>query len=124
MFCNFDYLPIYVCYEIDEFFRFVLTNEFMENKLKYQQKIHGYDADWNTSCVSKLPFPYDEYKATFSMDWDFTFHKNLNDWDVSNVKYLEVFKVGVNGRVVYKQPMTDWDVLLVKSMGGAFCFGW
>jgi hypothetical protein len=112
MFVNFDYLPIYVSYEIDEFFRFALTDKLLieyviTNELykckTYQKLAHGHATDWNTSDATALTALLPKK----------TFNENINNWDVSKIKDMSgLFR----GFVKFNQPLNNWDVSNVENM--------
>jgi surface protein len=115
MFIEFDYFSHYLCRELDEYFRYVLTDDFMKKREStYLKKIHGYITDWNTSKATKLGRATYAYCSTiFAED----FNENINDWDVSNVKDMGAFFYKLS---LFNQPLHKWDTSNVEHMAGVF----
>jgi hypothetical protein len=116
MFVEFDYLPHYLCREVDEYFRYVPTYCYYYYKEeKYCHARQGYATDWNMSEMTRL-----------HLDRFFdrrTFNENINQWDVSNVECMRnaFYKFSV-----FNQPLDKWDVSKVYSMQSIFygCIQW
>jgi hypothetical protein len=110
MFVEFDYLPHYLCRNIDEYFRFKVPHQSRgEHNFIYCFAKHGNASDWNTSALTRL------YLGSFFDDE--TFNENINEWDVSNVQDMDGAFYEFE---TFNQPLDKWDVSNVYWMHSIF----
>jgi hypothetical protein len=114
MFVEFDYLPHYLCRNIDEHFRFVPTYYYYKEE-KYCHTQQGYATDWNMSAMTHLRLNRFFDKRTFN--------ENINEWDVSNVENMRSAFFRFRA---FNQPLDKWDVSKVYCMRFIFhdCRSW
>jgi hypothetical protein len=137
-FVDFYYLPLYVGWVIDEYFRFELTDE---NKDKVPKAFKngslspecGYITDFNTSKLKRLhtvyifPIIYSRDRngetvaitdGTTEMETCLfpnrkTFNENIEEWDVSNV--VDMTRAFMDLKE-FNQPLNKWNVSNATKM--------
>ncbi len=93
----------------------------METPLSREELLKKIEAKENVSKVDTSEIK--DMKEMFCVDFVYdiyrgrNFNQPLNDWDVSNVEYMDNM---FNGAESFNQPLNNWDVSKVKNMYGMF----